>query len=135
MRLVLVLVLILIPATVYAERWVCVAPDGTIERAMIGDCKRLGLCTGDNNTGLRAGCFEATEAEFMKVRLGNVKGDPTAPVNMRVRFKSQSEIDAENAESQKLEDRRKALIVSLRSKLAAIGLTNEEIDILLRGIR
>lgn len=101
MRHLLILVLsLLITTPAFAEMWICY-DDTTkkITKRVNGDCKTLGLCSGFNNTGLQANCFEAKVVEWSDSRLANKKIDPSNPTNKVIDL-TQVEIDAETTKAQ-----------------------------------
>ena len=73
MKTTLTILLCLAPTLVWAERFLCFESKtiGTVTYDAVstrveGDCLNLGLCTGPNNTGLPANCFEAQGNEWRK---------------------------------------------------------------------
>jgi len=87
--------ILLIATTAHAERWVCY--DGatfSITKRVEGDCLRLGICSGYNNTGIQANCVEATSVEWDKSAQQYVKFDTSVVSGSRVVDLTQAEIDA-----------------------------------------
>jgi len=95
-KFILLLIGLLIAGNVYAEGFICY--DSTtkkIIKRVSGDCKKLGLCSGENNTGLQSNCIVAkTRQEWIDSKLNHKKVDVSQSVNRIVDW-TQAEIDAE----------------------------------------
>lgn len=106
-KIILVLSIVLLASTAHAERWIqCVDTTiGTVnfEKPLRfeGDCKQIGLCTGNNNTGLIPNVFEAKGNEWNDARQSNAKCDQGQSEGSRITTLTAQEIsdiqDAQNS--------------------------------------
>lgn len=132
MRIFLTILFILLPSIAKAENWVCY--DQTtmeITSTAQGDCLTLGLCSGFNNTGLNPSCFEATKEELTKALGGYVKFDANSKV--RVVDMTQQEKDAKDKPGKDAAKAYKDSLNSIRTKLKGMGLSDDEIDIIVNN--
>lgn len=132
-RIILIIMFLLTPCIASAEYWVCY--DNTtmeINKSTQGDCLKLGICSGFNNTGVQANCFNAKKVEYDKSKQSNVKYDGNNFVNRVVDMTTQ-EIDVKekpDKDAKKLADDFK---IALKIKLKGLGLTNEEADFIINN--
>lgn len=72
----------------FAENWICYDPNTTPANQITvranGDCKALGLCSGNNNSGLLPNCFEAIGGEYAAAAFNYKKVDTLAEVGSRI---------------------------------------------------
>lgn len=103
-KLIAVLSILLIPNLCYAEKWICwqsttigtVTYNAVIKRVE-GDCLKMGICTGPNNTGILPECFEAKGGEFSLANNQFAVVDANQSASNRISTLSQTDIDAINA--------------------------------------
>ncbi len=88
--------MLLVASNAYAEKFVCY-DDTTkhITKVRQGDCKVMGICLGNNNTGMLSNCFYATHSEYDQAKQSHKKVDTAQAVGSRVIDWTQAEIDAE----------------------------------------
>jgi len=121
---------LLVTATAKAELWVCYdkATVGDViynkPSRYSGDCKALNLCTGLNNTGIKANCFEATQTEYDNAGVSLMQVNTAAGVGSRVFLLSKEDKDkiavyngqvvaaAEKAQAENMEISTKDLMTS-----------------------
>jgi len=121
MKTFFTLLFLLIAGQVNAEMWINYNISTlVIEGRRIGDCKKLGICSGFNNSGVSLGWFEAVKNEYDNAGLSNKKVDLSQSVGNRIIDKTQAELDAEVAAEQSKIDAAEALRVSnLDDKISA----------------
>ena len=87
----LICIALLLTSKTFAENWVC--QDSGKLVLLQGDCFKMGLCSGFNNTGILPNCIEATESEWLNAKLPNKKLNDSALIGLRIEDMSQAEID------------------------------------------
>ena len=125
MKKILVIAFLLFTTTAaYGETWVCQRQNMTLVRAE-GDCLKLGICTGENNAGLKSACIEATEQEYLaaglpykKIDHGIVSGNrivdwTSQEVNDYLQAQSNAQAQAELDRIQSVEDKLETVDMSV----------------------
>jgi hypothetical protein len=124
MRYFLILFLLLtVPAS--AEQIVC-SKDGALTRYE-GDCFKLGICSGYNNTGIKTGCIIATSGEYQNAGSRYYKLDANVVNGPRIVEMTQAEKDqldvAKIVAEQDAKNARIAIIDDNMSAVPNISLT------------
>jgi hypothetical protein len=131
---ILTILFLFFATTAAAENWICY--DETtkqVTRKVQGDCLKLGLCSGFNNTGLQDNCFEASLIEWEDSKAGNKKFDGSIISGSRVVPMTQEEIDLKEKPAKDAQKEQKDKLDALKLKLKGLGLTDEEVDIILNS--
>ncbi len=120
MKKLLFCFLLLVAGPASAEMWICYDVNMVPTKAVIGDCRALGLCSGFNNEGLLPNCFEATKEELSLAKQAFKKVDKAMVQGSRIVDMSQPEIDAiVTAQAQAVSDAETARVGAIDDAMAA----------------
>ncbi len=135
----IIILLLIFPNLVNAEMFVCHDVNNKITKTVQGDCKTIGICSGFNNTGMDANCFEATKTEFDKAKDQYVKFDPSVVSGSHIVNLTQAEKDALiAAEAQAIADAEAARLTGLDNKMSAAKVSDAtlaKVDVAIDGIQ
>ncbi len=103
-KLIVILATLFIPSICHAEHWICwqsttigTVTYNAVTKRVEGDCLKMGICTGQNNTGISPECFEAKGGEFNLANNQFAVADSNQSAGNRISALSQTDINSINA--------------------------------------